>query len=81
MRYEYFLLGNSVPIRVVFNVEGRRIGAEVPSREARELVKDATYLSRLDHSSEVDQIDKDQFERHCERVWSKYGLERSGDSA
>lgn len=74
MRYEYFLLGNSVPIRAVFNDEGHRIGAEVPSRERRVLSKDATYLSRIDYSMEVDKIDRAGFECHCKRIWDKRGL-------
>lgn len=74
MKFRYFLLGNSVPIRAVFNDEGHRIGAEVPSREARMLDKDATYLSRLDHSMEVDEINQEDFERHCKRVWDTRGI-------
>lgn len=74
MRYEYFLLGDSVPIRVAFNHNDHRIGAEVPSRTDRRLSMEATYLSRLDHSFEVEKIDREQFEKHCERVWNKRGL-------
>lgn len=74
MKYEYYLLGNSVPIRVVFDEEHRRIGAEVPANETRDLSKDATYLSRLDNSFEVEAITLEQFDRHCERVWDARGL-------
>ena len=74
MKYRYYLLGSSVPIRAVFNDKGHRIGAEIPSREKRELIKDATYLSRLDHSMEVDEISQVDFEHHCKRVWDDRGL-------
>ena len=46
MTYEYFLLGESVPVRVAFNEKGLKIGAEVPNREEGELVQDVTYLRR-----------------------------------
>lgn len=74
MKFRYFLLGNSIPIRAVFNEKGHRIGADVPSREQRQLSKNATYLSRLDHSMEVDEISREDFELHCNRVWDARGL-------
>jgi len=41
--YQYFLLGDTVPVRVAFNAKGLRMGAEVPNREKGMLVQDATY--------------------------------------
>lgn len=71
MTYQYFLLGNSVPVRVAFNEKGLRIGAEVPNREKGELVWDATYLSRLAYSMEVEKITEQQFREKAESMLGK----------
>ena len=41
--YQYFLLGDSVPVRVAFNDEGMKVGAEVPDRNKGVLV---TYAAK-----------------------------------
>lgn len=64
--YQYFLLGESVPVRVAFNDKGMKMGAEVPSREKGELVQDATYLSRVERSFEVEKITEEQFREKAE---------------
>lgn len=71
MTYEYFLLGESVPVRVAFNEKGLKIGAEVPNREKGELVQDATYLSRLERSFEVEKITEQQFREKAESMLGK----------
>lgn len=68
MTYEYFLLGESVPVRVAFNEKGLKIGAEVPNREKGELIQDATYLSRLAYSMEVEKITEQQFREKAESM-------------
>lgn len=69
--YQYFLLGDTVPIRVAFNAKGQRMGAEVPNREKRTLIQDATYLSRLEHSFEVEEITQEQFREYAETMLGK----------
>lgn len=69
--YQYFLLGDTVPIRVAFNTKGQRMGAEIPNREKGMLVQDATYLSRLEHSFEVEEITQEQFREHAEAMLGK----------
>ncbi len=71
MTYEYFLLGESVPVRVAFNDKGMKMGAEVPNREKGELVQDATYLSRLERSFEVEKITEQQFREKAESMLGK----------
>ncbi len=71
MTYQYFLLGDTVPVRVAFNANGLKMGAEVPSREKGTLIQDATYLSRLEHSFEVEEITEEQFWQHCERIYAR----------
>ena len=66
--YQYFLLGDSVPVRVAFNDEGMKVGAEVPDRNKGVLVQDATYLSRLEGSFEVEKITGDQFREKTESM-------------
>ncbi len=62
---QYFLLGDTVPVRVAFNAKGQRMGAEVPNREKGTLIQDATYLSRLEHSFEVEEITQEQFREYA----------------
>ncbi|MCP5275778.1 MAG: hypothetical protein H6936_13200 [Burkholderiales bacterium] len=69
--YEYFLLGESVPVRVAFNEKGLKIGAEVPNREKGELVQDVTYLRRLAYSMEVEKITEQQFREKAESMLGK----------
>ncbi|MEZ5813839.1 MAG: hypothetical protein R3E13_03840 [Alphaproteobacteria bacterium] len=69
--YEYFLLGESVPVRVAFNDKGMKMGAEVPNREKGQLVQDATYLSRLERSFEVEKITEQQFREKAESMLGK----------
>lgn len=69
--YQYFLLGDTVPVRVVFNAKGQRMGAEVPNREKGTLIQDATYLSRLAYSFEVEEITQEQFREHAEAMLGK----------
>lgn len=71
MTYEYFLLGESVPVRVAFNEKGLKIGAEVPNREKGELVQDVTYLRRLAYSMEVEKITEQQFREKAESMLGK----------
>ena len=69
--YQYFLLGDTVPVRVAFNAKGLRMGAEVPNREKGMLVQDSTYLSRLEHSFEVEEITQEQFRARAEAMLGK----------
>ena len=71
MTYQYFLLGDSVPVRVAFNAKGLHMGAEVPSREKGTLIQDATYLSRLANSFEVEEITEEQFRARAEAMLGK----------
>lgn len=68
MTYQYFLLGDSVPVRVAFNEKGLKMGAEVPDRDKGALVQDATYLSRLERSFEVEEITEEQFRHKAETM-------------
>lgn len=71
MSYQYFLLGDTVPVRVAFNAKGLRMGAEVPNRAKGMLVQDATYLSRLATSFEVEEITQEQFRARAEAMLGK----------
>ncbi len=71
MSYQYFLLGDTVPVRVACNAKGQRMGAEVPNREKGMLVQDATYLSRLAASFEVEEIAQEQFHERAEAMLGK----------
>jgi len=65
IKFNYFLLGERVPVRVSLDEHGLRMGAEVPDREQGRLVIKNTYLSRLDLSLEVEEISEQQFNQRC----------------
>lgn len=70
-RYEYRLLGESVPIRITFDEQGLLRGAEVPDREKGCLVYNHMYLSRLELSDEVETLTEQQWEERCRTFYSK----------
>ena len=63
--YKYFLLGDTVPIRVSFNEKGWKFDAEIPDPENGGLIHRVTYLSRIEQSFEVDELTREQFEEHA----------------
>ena len=75
-RYEYHLLGDSVPVRVAFDQRGLKMGAEVPDAIQRRLVHANRYLSRLETSYEVEEIDEARFLALCEAIYERAGIER-----
>ena len=75
-RYEYRLLGDSVPVRVAFDQRGLKMGAEVPDAIQRRLVHAHRYLSRLETSYEVEEIDEARFLALCEAIYERAGIER-----
>lgn len=73
MTYQYFLLGDSVPVRVTFNDKGLKMGAEVPSREKGGLVYNHSYLDRVFNNDmrnfdEVEEITEEQFRQKAEAM-------------
>lgn len=63
--YRYYLLGESVPVKVTFNDRGLKMGAEAPDLETGQLVIKNTLMSRLEESPEVREIDEEEFLRRC----------------
>lgn len=69
--YKYFLLGDTVPVRVTFNERGLKMGAETPDPEVKDLKLNMSMLSRLEQSYEVDEIDHGRFDALCNEIYSK----------
>jgi hypothetical protein len=69
-RHEYYLLGDTVPIRVSFNKYGHRNGAEIPDRASGELRQDPTYLGRIMVSLEAEEISENEWRQRCEDIWA-----------
>ncbi len=67
-RYEYFLLGSAVPIRVAYDRNGHKMGADVPDKESRTLVNRASYLSVVETSPDIEEITQEEFKRNCARI-------------
>ncbi len=64
-RYEYFLLGDTRPVRIAYSERGFKMGAETPDRETGELKIEHTLMSRIEQSWEVEEIDAETFEKLC----------------
>jgi len=65
MEYRYYLLGERVPIRVAFNEQGLKCGAEAPNRTTGQLEMRHELMSRVEQSPEVREISKAEFTRRC----------------
>lgn len=59
--YKYYLLGETVPIRVSFNDAGHMFNAEFPDKAKGSIRSNTAYLTRVCFSDEVAQITEDQF--------------------
>lgn len=66
--YEYYLLGNVRPVRVIRNEAGRQIGAEAPDPADGVLKIDNVLLSRILISPEVEEITKAEFVELCQHL-------------
>ncbi len=72
--YKYYILGSAVPVRVVFTEhEGRPLkrGAQVPDTETQSLKYDGKYLSRIETSYEVEEIDEKRFSAACAEIYAR----------
>lgn len=69
-KYKYYLLANT-PVRVTFNAQGLKLGAEAPDLETGELVLRMDLLSRVEVSPDVKEVGADEFQRACEALVSK----------
>ena len=70
--YKHYLLADNVPVRVLYAVsDGLKAGAQIPDIETEQLVYAHTYLSRIETSSDVEEIDEDTFNRRCEEIFLK----------
>ena len=73
--FKHYLLGNSVPVRVLFaDSDGLKAGAMVPDASQGKLVFANSYLSRLEQSHEVVEIMEDEFDRLCEEMYTKKNI-------
>lgn len=70
-QYKYYVLGNTVPVRVTFNASGLKLGAEIPNRDTKALEIRVDMLSRLEQSPEVDEVDQVTFEMLCNNFYLK----------
>lgn len=74
MTYRYYLLGDTIPVRVACHETGLKMAADIPSRDKQTLIQDATYLSRLEQSFEVDEITEDQFAARCRAMYERHSV-------
>lgn len=66
LTYGYFRLGLSNPIRMVYSEKGRKIGAQTIDVETGKFVNDMMLMSRLELSSDAEEIPKEDFDKLVE---------------
>ena len=69
--YKYYLLDGDLPVRVIFNAQGLKLGAESPNIDTGQMAIKNTLLSRIETSPDVSEISEDTFEKHCHDLYSK----------
>jgi hypothetical protein len=63
--YEYYVLGQSNPVRLTFNSHGLKMGAETPDPHTGDLIIDNTLISRVENSPDAEKINRERFEELC----------------
>jgi len=70
--YKHYLLGDTVPIRILIaKSNGLKAGAQIPDPTTGKLQIANTYLSRVEESPEVEEIDEAEFHRRCQIIFSR----------
>jgi hypothetical protein len=61
--YKYFILGDTVPIRLEYDSLNRVTGAQIPdANDPSGFVWNHDYLMRIYQSGEVDEVDREVFD-------------------
>jgi hypothetical protein len=61
--YKYFILGYTVPVRLKYNALNQVTGAQIPdASEPSGFRWGHDYMTRLDRSEQVEEIDRDAFD-------------------
>jgi len=69
--YQYYILGETRPVRVTFDSDGLIMGAETIDPQTGRLKIGHMLLSRLNRSWEVEEIDQERFEELCRALCQK----------
>jgi hypothetical protein len=67
LSYKYYLFEDFVPVRVTFDKNGCKLGAQVPDAERQQLVLRTMLLSRMDLNGFFDET----FDKLCEEEYAK----------
>jgi hypothetical protein len=71
LSYKYYLFEDFLPVRVTFDKNGCKLGAQVPDAERQQLVLRTMLLSRMDLNGFFDEMDKATFDKLCEEEYAK----------
>lgn len=66
--FEYYIVG-VVPVKVLLDNYGRYMGARIPDRQTRSLIKAARYLGYVMDGEDVVEIDEDRFKEECKKFY------------
>ncbi len=72
-RYEYYLLGDYMPIRGTVPEGYNFIAkAEAPSQTTGQLEESDHFRARIYNSDEIEEITKEEFDEHCKRMFLEF---------
>jgi hypothetical protein len=71
LSYKYYLFEDFLPVRVTFDKNGCKLGAQVPDAETQQLAFRTILLSRVNLNGFFDEMDKATFDKLCEEEYAK----------
>lgn len=74
-RYEYYILGSCIPIKVKYDKTGATVSAEKPDRESHKLILKSSLLTRVSFSDEIEEINQEQFDHACKLYYLEKDLD------
>jgi len=74
--FKYYLIDDTVPVRVSFDERGLKRGAEVPDAQRGALAIQHTMMSKIETYPWVTEIDRSQFDAACAAIYAR----RSGEN-
>jgi len=77
--YKYYVIGESKPVRLIYDSEGLRRGAESINIHTGQLEMDHMIFMRILKSWEVEEIDQTRFEELCDELCQKLLQKKKND--
>jgi hypothetical protein len=69
--FKYYLIDDTLPVRVSFDEHGLKRGAEVPDAQHGSLVVRHTMMSKIETYPWITEIDRPQFDAACAAIYAR----------